>query len=101
MNFLKLARSSARHQLRLAGGVGVNLVRQVNPLTNVIALIERDLEFQAENGLSVERRTVVTMLVEDVGDLKRGDEIVSGALILRVQDPLSNDGYVVQVFVRG
>jgi hypothetical protein len=101
MDFVKLGRSAARKQLQLAGGVMVNLVRQVNPLSSVLALIERDIQYQVENGLSVERRTFVSMLVEDVGDLKRGDEIVSGASTFKVQEPVSCDEFVIQVFVRG
>jgi hypothetical protein len=92
---------AARQQLSLLGGVQVSLNRPANSLPSVLALIERDIQVIAENGLQTEKRTVVSMLVEDVGDLKQGDEIVDGSDTFRVREIMQRDEFVIKVFVRG
>jgi len=92
---------AARQQLSLLGGVQVSLNRPANSLPSVLALIERDIQVIAENGLQTEKRTVVSMLVEDVGDLKQGDEIIDGSNTFRVREIMQRDEFVIKVFVRG
>lgn len=101
MSFLLVNRYAARQQLSLLGGVQVSLNRPANSLPSVLALIERDIQVVTESGLQTEKRTVVSMLVEDVGDLKQGDEIVDGADRFRVREIMQRDEFVIKVFVRG
>jgi hypothetical protein len=101
MSFLLANRFAARQQLSLLGGVLVNVQAKVGTLSNVLALIERDISLPSENGLAMEKRTIISVLVEEVTNLSKQDKIIFGAETFTVFDVLEKDEFIIKVFVRG
>jgi hypothetical protein len=98
--FDSIQKIAARQQLSLLGGVLVNVQAKAGALTNVLALIERDVSLQSENGLAIEKRTIISVLVEEVANLVKQDKIISGAETFTVFDVLTKDDFIIKVFVR-
>lgn len=101
MDFDSLNHAAAKRQLKLLGGVVATLETRTQTITPVWVLVERNVATPADNGLSVEMRTVCSLLVAEVASVERGDRIVSGKNCYTVNDILDDDGYVVRVYVRG
>lgn len=101
MDFDLLQRSVARQQLMLLGGVtgSIEIAGTVRP--DVLVLVERDVQVPSDNGLTLEPRTVVSLLREEVGSVSRGNRIMVGSDVYSIGELLSDDGYVVSVFARG
>lgn len=69
-------------------------------LENVLVHIMRDVERTTPgNTETLERRTEAEMLVEDVGDLRKRDQIHTESTIWHVDAGIANDGYTVRVVV--
>lgn len=99
--FDSIHKIAARQQLSLLGGEMVNVQAKVGTLNNVLALIERDISLPAENGLTLEKRTIISVLVEEVPNLVKQDKIISGVETFTVFDVLEKDEFIIKVFVRG
>lgn len=101
MDFDSINRLAARQQLLLLGGVAGAIEKAGVTINPVIVLIERDVQMPADNGLTVESRTVASLLKEEVGKVVKGNRIVVNSDNFTVGDLISDDGFVVAVFVRG
>ena len=101
MDFELLQRSIARQQLELLGGVlgSIEIGGTVHP--NVLVLVDLGVQLPSDNGLTIEPRTVVSMLREEVGHVSKGNRITVNSVVYPVGEVLSDDGYIVSVFVRG
>lgn len=93
--------AAARQQLRLLGGVDGVLIKANDIVDPALVLIERDVQMPSDNGLTVEKKTIASLLVAQVGKVVKGNRIEIGTNIFSVNDVLADDGYVVRVFVRG
>jgi len=101
MSFDSLQHAAAKQQIKLLGGVPASLQKASETISPVWAMVELDVAFPSDNGLSMESRTVVSMLVSEVSFLGRGDRITFSDKSYTVSDVMQDDGYVVKVFVRG
>jgi hypothetical protein len=97
----RLQHAAARQQLRLLGGVDAVLIKASETISPALVLIERDVQMPADNGLTVEKKTIASLLVAEVGKIIKGNRIEVGHSAYTVNDLLSDDGYVVRAFVRG
>lgn len=100
MNFDRLHHSTARTQLRLLGGVAGTFEKGGVVTDPILVLVERNVQMPADNGLTLERRNIATLLKQEVGEVKAGNLITVDAETLKVSDLMSDDGFVVKVFVR-
>lgn len=101
MIFDRMQHAAARQQLRLLGGVDGVFQRGSEVIDPALVLIERDVQLPSDNGLAIEKRTIISLLVAEVGKVAKNNRIVSGAETFTVSEVMSDDGYVVRVFVRG
>lgn len=99
--FDSIHKIAARQQLSLLGGVLANVQGRAGEFPNVLALIERNVSVQSESGLAIEKRTVISVLVEEVPNLVKNDKILSGSETFTVFDVLEKDEFIIKVFVRG
>lgn len=93
--------AAARQQLRLLGGVNGVFINATESVDPALVLIERDVQMPADNGLTVEKRTIASLLKAEVGKVSKGNRITIDAESFTVNDLLGDDGYVVRAFVRG
>lgn len=64
-------------------------------------IIDRDVNYLQENGTVLANITVISLLKKEVGSVKDNDSIVFGCEKFTVKDVLSDDGVIVEVYVRG
>lgn len=93
--------AAARQQLKLLGGVDCALTKGSDTIEPVLVLIERDVQLPADNGLTIEKRTIASLLSAEVGKIAKGNRIALTSESFTVSDLLADDSYVVKVFVRG
>ena len=101
MTFESLHHAAAKQQLKVLGGVPATLQKKTETISSVWALVENNVAVPSDNGLSMENRTVVSLLVAEVSSVERGNRIVMGSKSYTVNDVMEDDGFVVKVFVRG
>ncbi len=101
MSFDRLQHAAARQQLKLLGGVSGVLVKSSETIDPVIVLIERDVQLPADNGLTIEKKTIAALLKAEVGKVSRNHSIQVGDETFVVNEIMSDDGYIVRAFVRG
>lgn len=101
MSFNSLIQSSARQQFILLGAVECKFVSQSAVSKDTIVLIDRDVEAVLDNGLRVEKRTVLNLLREDTGKVRKGDSVLVGDERFTINDIVADDGIVIEVYVRG
>lgn len=99
--FDSIQKIAARQQLSLLGGVTATIEARAGNFPNVLALIERDVALPTENGLAIEKRTIISVLVEEVPNLVKQDKIIAGTETFTVFDVLEKDEFIIKVFVRG
>lgn len=99
--FDSIQKIAARQQLSLLGGVLVNLQTKAGALPNVLALVERNVELMAENGLGIEKHIIASFLIEEVPNLAKQDSFPVGAETFTVTGVMSKDEFILKVFVRG
>ena len=99
-NFNALLQLSAGHQTRFLGGESVTF-QSSQRTVETSAIIDRDIDVIADNGLSSVKRTIVSLKKAEVGSVKNGDRIITMQETFSVNDVLSDDGVWVEVFVRG
>ena len=64
-------------------------------------IVTRDVDIVSpDNAMLVERRTVVSLMRDDIASPKRGDTITVGETVYTVDAVTSDNGYIVQVAVR-
>lgn len=91
--------------MELLGGVAAQFTgKKIVPDT--IAVVDRDVDMMLQYGRELEGRIVVSLLSEDVGRVGRGDTItvlpgLAGEEVFIVGEVLRDDGFVVDVYVRG
>ena len=101
MSFNSLIQSSARQQMTLLGAVDCKFVSQSATSVDTIVVIDRDVDALVDNGIRVEKRTVLNLLREDTGKVRKGDSVLVGDERFTINDIVSDDGFVVEVYVRG
>lgn len=101
MGFDSLNHAAAKRQLQLLGGVLATVETKTQSINSAIVLIDKNVSTPSENGLSIEMRTVCSLLVSEVGSLERGDLIVYGKNSYAVTNILDDDSYLIRVYVRG
>ncbi len=106
MNFDLLAHSTARQQLKLLGAAPA-LFYGANPLgVETIALVQRDVEVIIDDGRALTKKTVISLLKTDVTKVRRLDKIkvnptdIDSHEEFIVGDILSDDGFIIDVYVR-
>jgi hypothetical protein len=99
--FERIHHNIARQQLLLLGGVRGTLVKSNSVVDPVLVLVERDVQFPTENGLVLESRTIATLLKLEAGKLIKGDQILCDGMKYPINEIISDDGFVITVFVRG
>lgn len=67
----------------------------------VNALIDRDVEVVASNGLTTEKRTVASIEKSKIGFAKKNHRLQVGQKSYYVNDIISDDGYFIEVYLRG
>lgn len=101
MSFNSLIQSSARQQMMLLGAVDCKFVSQSATSVDTIVVIDRDVDALVDNGIRVEKRTVLNLLREDTGRVRKGDSVLVGDERFTINDIVADDGIVVEVYVRG
>jgi hypothetical protein len=101
LSFDRLQHAAARQQLKLLGGVLAVLVKPLETIDPVIVLIERDVQLPADNGLTIEKKTIAALLKAEVGKVSRNHSIQVGDETFVINEIMSDDGYIVRAFVRG
>jgi hypothetical protein len=101
VNFDKIHHAAARQQLKLLGGGAAIVTKGSVVIDPALVLIERDVQVQADSGLSIETRNIASLLKAEVGTVNRGDQISQSGETFSVQSIMSDDGFVVMAFVRG
>lgn len=101
MSFNALVNAGARQQMLLLGAVPCVFHGQAANAINTFVVIDRDVEVVTDNGLAMEKRTVCSLWKQDVGRVVRGHTITVGTESFTVNDLLSDDGFVIEVYVRG
>ena len=96
-----MQRHAARQQLKLLGGGYGSVIKRNSIVEKALILVQRNIEVVTEGGLRTEVADVATLLVEEVGTLTRGDRLEVGGNYLDIGGPLSDDGFVVKVLLRG
>ncbi|WP_339799661.1 hypothetical protein [uncultured Marinobacter sp.] len=93
-------KKSARRILQSMGTLG-NLHRYSGgSVADVLIHISRDVQIvTAGETETAETRDEAELLTEEVGALKKRDEIHVGAQIWRVESKIANDGYTIRVVV--
>jgi hypothetical protein len=101
MSFNSLIQSSARQQMMLLGAVECKFVSQSATSVDTIVVIDRDVDALVDNGIRVEKRTVLNLLREDTGRVRKGDSVLVGDERFTINDIVADDGIVIEVYVRG
>lgn len=92
---------TASLQVGLLGGVRATLQAADVTFEGITALIDRDVEVVADNGMTMVKRTVISLLKAEVGHIKTGFKITVGSEVFTVNEIIGDDGSIVEVFVRG
>lgn len=93
-------KKSARRILQSMGVIGDLHRYSGGNVANVLVHISRDVQaVSAGETETMELRDEAELLTEEVGTLKKRDEIHIGAQIWRVESKIANDGYTIQVVV--
>lgn len=103
MGFNELNNSCARQQMMLLGAVDCNFYGPAAAPVPTIVVIDRDVEVVSDNGLATEKKTMLSLWRADVGKVARGHRVlvIATSEELVVNDIISDDGFVVQVYARG
>lgn len=87
--------------MMLLGAVDCKFVSQSATSVDTIVVIDRDVDALVDNGIRVEKRTVLNLLREDTGQVRKGDSVLVGNERFAINDIVSDDGIVIEVYVRG
>lgn len=87
--------------MMLLGAVDCKFVSQSATSVDTIVVIDRDVDALVDNGIRVEKRTVLNLLREDTGQVRKGDSVLVGNERFSINDIVSDDGIVIEVYVRG
>lgn len=87
--------------MMLLGAVDCKFVSQSATSVDTIVVIDRDVDALVDNGIRVEKRTVLNLLREDTGKVRKGDSVLVGDERFTINDIVSDDGIVIEVYVRG
>ncbi len=103
MGFNELFNNCARQQMMLLGAVDCNFYGTAAEPVPTIVVIDRDVEVVADNGLATEKKTMLSLWCEEVSKVKRGHRVlvIATAEEFIVNDIVSDDGFIVQVYARG
>lgn len=93
--------AAARQQFKLLGAVKAVVTKGADVINPALVVIDRDVQVPADNGLSIEKRTIVSLLGAEVGKIAKSHTITLPGETLSVQSVIADDGFVVEVFVRG
>lgn len=91
---------TAAQQVKLLGGVDATFENDSDSKPCTV-IIDRDVEVIAENGLTTVKRTHISLRKSQVGKVVAGDRIVCVDEAFTVKEILSDDGIVIDVYVRG
>lgn len=69
-------------------------------LVGISVILDRQVESVLRDGVTVERRDIMTFKASDLDEYTEGDVVVIGSESWRMQEELANDGLTVDVFVR-
>lgn len=101
MSFNNIHHASARQQLRLLGGAEAVFISGSITIDPVLALVEKNVQVPSESGLTLEKKTIISLLNAEITKASKADQILVGSSRYVVNDILSDDGYVTKVYVRG
>lgn len=87
--------------MMLLGAVDCKFVSRSATSVDTIVVIDRDVDALVDNGIRVEKRTVLNLLREDTGQVRKGDSVLVGNERFSINDIVSDDGIVIEVYVRG
>lgn len=87
--------------MMLLGAVDCKFVSQSATSVDSIVVIDRDVDALVDNGTRVEKRTVLNLLREDTGQVRKGDSVLVGNERFAINDIVADDGIVIEVYVRG
>lgn len=93
-------KKSARRILKSMGVMGDLYRQDGSTVANVLVHISRDVQVaSAGETETMELRDEAELLTEEVGTLKKRDQIHIGPAIWQVESKIANDGYTIQVVV--
>lgn len=104
--FNDLIEQTGRQQLQLLGALPAKFYGEMRS-ENTLALIDYDVETLAADGQNIISDVVISMPKTDVGLPRRGDVIrvcpvgTQRAQDFTVGEVYRDDGYIVEMFVRG
>lgn len=103
MDFDSLNHMAARQQLLLVGAVDCSFYGAAASPVPTIVVIDRDVEVVSDNGLATEKKIMLSLWRQEVGKVKRGHRVlvVKTGEEFVVNDIVSDDGFIVQVYARG
>lgn len=81
----------------------VNITRPAAlDLPLVSAIISKDVDVVSDNGLSIQKRTIIDLQKSQVDEITEGDtlEIISTGECFTLMETLADDGVVLQVYAR-
>lgn len=86
--------------MMLLGAVDCKFVSQSATSVDTVVVIDRDVDALVDNGIRVEKRTVLNLLREDTGRVRKGDSVLVGDERFTINDIVADDGIVIEVYVR-
>lgn len=99
-NFNRLVTLTAAQQSRLLGGVAATFLNASDSIPCTV-IIDRNVDVIRENGSVLAGVTVINLQKSEVGSVSIEDKIVCGLQSFIVKEILSDDGTVIEVYVRG
>ena len=102
MSFDTLAAAQARRALQLTGGVSASFQPHGEPVRPdpVIVLVDREVQEVMEVGVATVNSVVLSVLVAEVGDIRKGDRFATATDTWMVERVLRNDGHMIDAEVR-
>ena len=100
-DFNSLMGLTASLQVDLLGGVKATYQNATDSIQNITVIIDRDVEVLAENGMTTDKKNIATLKKSEVGAVSAGDRIITGTESFTVANIVSDDGFIVEVYVRG
>jgi hypothetical protein len=102
MGFNELFNNCARQQMMLLGAVDCNFYGAAEAVPTIV-VIDRDVEVVSDNGLATEKKIMLSLWREEVGKVRKGYRVLVVATTEEfvVNDIISDDGFIVQVYARG
>src|SRR5690606_28386927 len=79
VGFNELVNTGARQQMQLLGAVACQYYGQAAEPVATIVVIDRDVEVVSDNGLVMQKKTMLALWRQDVGKVMRGNRVIVGA----------------------